>query len=276
MPSVDFTTVDGIFTAFTPSDMLGGVTPNLGQSPNLAQGAQPSVFNKILDILQNTGRGVYTAADIVSQLNGLTLGGDGSVDLSKYLDWYSTQGPLKTAFGANVVASQTFTGPDGSPQQISGMQEIVGKDFTLPNGVTPFDVSICVSRSPFFSPATRNCHLAEIMLNSMPNVVLAQLVPFMQVEFVSTKKAANELQAAGLMKFLLGAVPTNGDKQTPNAAMISAHQTGGNANDPPTDEVDYVGMEIFTSPQTLLNPLPNQSVGSSGARYSEVIDPMRP
>jgi hypothetical protein len=275
----DFTTLDGVFTQFTPADMVGTPAPNLGQDPNVQY---QDAFSILQDLLANTGRGVYTAADLKSRLDMLSQASNGSsnFDPSQYIDFYSTQG-FVTSLGSNVKASLTYADPTGSPQQIASIYEIVGKDFPAPTTVNPLDVSMIVSRSPFFSPSTRNVRQAEIFLNSMPSTVLAQLVPFLQVEFVQTRSSQNTLQAPGLLKFLLGAVDTTGaaSPKTPNDAMISAHQTGGSSptdGGPPVDEIDYSGMEMFTATQTMLNPQPNQSVGSSGVRYTDVIDPFRP
>jgi len=282
----DFTTIEGVFTSFSPSDMLGTVTPNLGQDPNFPD---TNAFKLLLEILENSGKGVYTTADIIEKIGALGTAPDGSApqDLSQYLSFYSTQGPIPALKKADSADQDSYIGPDGTPQKLGdAIQQMLGADFTLDIGAQPVkvDVSIICSRSPFFSPQTRNCHKVEPFLNNMPSTVLSQMVPYLQVEFMITRptSALGQLQAAGLLKFLQGAISTAGADNPQNAtdAMIGAHQIGsttGADGSVVSPEVDYAGMEMFTSPQTLYNPQPNVvSATTGGARYADVIDPTRP
>lgn len=276
----DFSTLESIYTSFTPSDLVGSVTPNLGQEPNLVDS---SAFDRLRNIIENNGKGMYSAVSIVAQLKSLTAKSTNGVDLSNFMDFHSTQG-FVDSLGKNVDASKAYVGPDGSLQNLSTnpIQQLLGADFKMPSPQVAFDASIFSIRSPFFAPSTRNCHRAEIFLNSMPSTILASMSPFLQVEFMVTRTSAATptLQAPGLLKFLLGAVPTTSadNPKTPTDAMIGAHQLGDNAGATSTAEVDYAGMEMFTAPQTLFNPLPNQTYpgANAPARYADVIDPTRP
>lgn len=281
MPTPDFSTLEGIFSAWTPADLVGTVTPNLGGVgaipgvPNAAGNA--TAFQLLLEILQNNGRGVYTAADLVKKFNDL-VSGDASlkgqgIDISQFLDFYSTQGFIDQ-LGPNVDNSKSYQGPTGTKLQISGLQEIIGKDFQIPAGnTTPLDVTLVCSRSPFFSPMTRGTHTAEVFLNAMPSIILQQLVPYLQVEFQLTRTAAANLQAPGLLKFLLGAPPIKANSTDATDLVIAGRQVGSDGN----EEVDFAGMEMFTSPQTLFNPLPNTANGTgTSGRYADVVDPTRP
>ena len=106
----------------------------------------------------------------------------------------------------------------------------------------------------------------------MPSTVLAQLVPYMQVEFQFARDPSEQLQAMSQLKLLLGAVPKS-ELKGANDAMLQGHQTV----DPETKrELNFVGMEAFTAPITLTNPRPNEKVGTKGERYVDIIDPFRP
>jgi hypothetical protein len=266
-----FSTLEQVFQMVTPSDLGGGQAFIFGGPLNKVDNA----IVQMQAILENNGKGVYKVSDLVDQFRTLSTpinGGSQGVDLSKYIAFYSTQGFID-ALGSNVEASKMHQGTDGSTLKVSSIQEIVGKDFTFAAGTkAPNDIAIVLSKTPFFNPSTRNTRKAEIFLNSMPSTVLQQLVPYMQVEFQTTRSPSPFLQTVGQLKFLLGAV----DKATtlaagPNKALIEGHQvTAGGV------ELDYAGMELFTSPQTLVNPQPNRVVQSSGGRYADVLDPFRP
>lgn len=269
MADQNFQTLDSIFQAFTPIDLANKQQPILGGPLEKIE----NVYTQLLNILESSGRGVLTAEDIKARINDLKNKSDISgVDLSTYLTFFKTNEVVD--LGPNTEKAKIYISNDGSPAQVSGMQEIIGKDFVVPVTRAPFDASIILSRSPFFNPATRNTKKAEIFLNSMPSTVLAQLIPFMQVEFQFTRDPADQLQTLSQLKLLLGAV----DKTKlagANKAMVEAHQIGGDA-DKSVSELDFVGMEAFTSPQTLTNPQPNKDVGTTGTRYTDVIDPYRP
>lgn len=269
MSEASFKTLESIFQTFVPADLVGKTQPNLGGPLEKVDNA----FSQLLRILENSGRGVLTAEDIKAEIQRIKTKSDaGSVDLWKYLSFFRTSEVVDLGPGSDKAA--IYVARDGSQAKVTSMQEIVGKDFLAPVTRAPFETSIILSRSPFFNPTTRNTKRAELFLNSMPSTVLSQLSPYLQVEFQMTRDASPNLQALGQLKLLLGAVKK--DTVGPaNRAMIEGHQVSGD-RDKNVPELDFVGMEAFTSPQTLTNPQPNRNVGTNGTRYVDVIDPYRP
>ncbi len=265
----------------TPSDLIGTLLPSLGQASQTA--ANPTL-GSVVGIISNTGRGVYTMADLVAKLQALKAGapaGSGP-DLSQLITIYTNTGV--PSLGASTAAAQMSVGPTGATVNVTSLAQIIGADFTIPTGhpAATMPVGVILSKSPFFSPQVRNTHRAEIFLNSMPNTVLAQLIPFMQVEFQSQRPGQVDAIAngsMGLLKFLEGAQMVSG-MGTADNAMFEAHQVAGTsaavapATVAPT--LNYAGMEMFTAPQTLTNPTPNSETGTDGARYVDVLDPYKP
>jgi hypothetical protein len=271
MSGEQFTQLEQIYQMFTPQDLVGTVQPNLGGPLEKVNNA----FVQLLALLENNGRGILSITDLIEQVNQLKTNSQlGSVDLSQYLTIWSNQGVPD--LGPTTAMSQLAQDPTGATTTVNNLKEVIGADFAFPDGtsVVPPNVSLILSKSPFFNPATRNTKKAEIFLNSMPSSVLAQLVPYMQVEFQFTRDPADQLQTLGLTKFLLGAV-SKGNLSAADNAIIEGHQIVGDANKQ-IPELDFAGMEMFTAPQTLVNPLPNQNVGTGGSRYSNIVDPFRP
>ena len=268
MAQADFSKIEYLFEMFQPADLVGTVQPQLGGPLTKVDNA----FAQLLRLLENNGRGVLAIDTLVSKVNDLKAKSAdlGGVDLSKYLTiWTDTGVPdLGPGTAKAKIAS-------GQPDPVNSLKEVLGKDFQFPSGAAqPPKVSVVLSRSPFFSPTTRNTKRAEVFLNSMPNTVLSQLVPLMQVEFDFKRSAADALQSPSLLRFLLG-----GTKLSAMGASTTAQVEGNQFVDlaaaSPT-ELDHAGMELFTSPQTLVNPQPNRDVGSNGVRYTDVLDPFRP
>ena len=120
-------------------------------------------------------------------------------------------------------------------------------------------VTFVLSDSAFVSPAIRGSTKVETFLNSMPPVVTTQMTPFFSLEV----SMPDHEGAASMMRFLLGRVSDTPDG--PSKQMLDGTRDEGT-------KITTSGMELFTSPQTLLA----ENVSSSPARYADVIDPLRP
>jgi len=269
MPVADFSKVEHLFEMFQPADLVGTVQPQLGGPLTEVDNA----FAELLRLLENNGRGVLGIDDLIKKINGLKAKSPelGAVDLSKFLTIWTDAGcPL---LGPGTAKAQ-ISGA-APPTTVTSLKEVLGKNFQFPAGAAqPPRVSVILSRSPFFSPMTRNTKRAEVFLNSMPNTVLAQLVPLMQVEFDFKRSPSDSLQSPGLLRFLLGGAKRS-SMGASTTAMVEGNEFVDLATANPT-ELDHAGMELFTSPQTLVNPQPNLDVGTNGVRYTDVLDPFRP
>ena len=139
---------------------------------------------------------------------------------------------------------------------------------------------IILSNSRFVNPAVRSAENAQLFLNSIPTIVMSRCVPYLSVEMVFDRPVSSRLASPSLMKFLLGSqdtstfAPGSADEMMVNGNTVARGVTTIDNSDPSKEkrDVTVAGMEMFTSPQTLINanPLPE------GNRYVPVIDPFRP
>ena len=160
-------------------------------------------------------------------------------------------------------------------------------------GSTVYDkcpVSYVMSTLPFLNPAAGRSADAEIFLNFMPSYVLSRMVPYVDVEFQFTRpfsesstSSPSHLNSTGLLHFLEGGLSFSSPSSGPNDVLASSHRI---MRDKDTETVQnqmgdykelklersYAGMEIFTSPQTLVNP----DHLDPSLRYKEILDPFRP
>lgn len=262
MADPDFSNLEQIFTMMTPADLAGKVKLNLGGVASELSGGPYSVLQSIID---NDGRGVLSVEDIVTKkLEEIATLADAPTadDLKGFFDVHSTKGS-PSWLGDDA---KSYQGADG-PKKISSVSEIIGANFKVPEG---FDLMLFNSRSPFFNPCKRHTKRVELFLNSMPSTILSQMVPYLDVEFQVTKAPTTGLPYLSHLRFLLGAKdPLLLDD--PDKAMLDGHRTFKNGQ-----EFDFAGMEMFTSPQTLVDPLPNIAAPGRLNRYSEIADPFRP
>lgn len=126
------------------------------------------------------------------------------------------------------------------------------------------------------SPAVKDVNALTIFMNSIPTIELAKCVPYLDLQFIFHQPPTNlnnRLQATSLAKFLGGA------RLVGSPGTVDHDLIYGNAITAPTDDnsistYTVAGMEMFTSPQTLLNLDPNEDNMTLTA--NSVRDKMRP
>lgn len=259
----DFSTLESIFTMLTPSDIAGGLKLSLGGSKDEFN----DVFRGLATVLENDGRGVLTASDLLDKVNSLSTGTDPikKEELQSAITIFGNPGFFGLADAKNSRVKNDV-------KSASSVVPIIGNTFDLNN----FPVMLLTSRSPFFHPAHRHTRKVEVFLNSLPPLVVASMAPYLEVEFQTVRNPSVQLQTMSQLKFLMGSVKkddndSQGDLQGANKALIE-----GSQNETSGAEFDFAGMEMFTSPQTMVNPTPNLNVGTDGLRYTEILDPFRP
>ena len=276
MPN-DYSELSAIFRMMTPGDLFGLPKTALGSS----QSDRSVVIDVIKTLFDQPGGGAITAPEMKQAL---------ADKLSK-----ATDSALKKQFNETIrFYSSEGNGIDPSvdwytyvPKQDQSELEQLGKFETIIGAQTPLSdrgkrMAIMISTSNFITPAVRKAANAELFLNFIPSYVMSRCVPYLNAEFVFDRplNQNNKLAAPSLMRFLLGAVDTTGDvaKNFPpgsaNALMVEGNQVvRTNSTTAVQDsEQTVMGMEMFTSPQTLVNP----SAPTPGSRYVSVIDPFRP
>jgi len=258
--AVDVSTLESIYRMITPADLLG--------AQKLSQGSiETTNFTKeLLDALYNVGPGgVLTVDALGNRLEELASNASPEKleQFKRTISFYSSTGKRVNALGQS---QNVAVGNDGKTviNNVS-FREIIGQD------VDPKKpMCILLSNSGYLSPATRNAERIEMFMNYVPSLIASRMVPILEVEFVFNRVDPVNLQSPGLMKFLLGSDPSAGaDNKSADAAMIAAREVHDVAFG---QQHTLAGMEMFTSPQTLINP---QQVSHS-ARYVDVLDPFRP
>lgn len=240
-----------------PIDMASGVDVDLGGP--LEEFDKP--LKRLSRLIENDAHGVYKSEDFVKNLTDLSTGADpiNKQDLENRFTIYTN------------VGSQKFFGAKGADKYLDGKNLktisdaglIIGKDFDLKKPVLLFS-----SKAPFLHPANRHTKRIETFLNSMPNVVVSSLVPYLDVEFQVSREPNGALPPMSQLRFLLGNVDVK-NMSSADKAMLQGKQVTSNGI-----EVDYAGVEMFTSPVTMVSPRPNAQ--AQGDRYNEILDPFRP
>jgi hypothetical protein len=225
------------------------------------------------DIYENYLVGVYSGDEIINNLKGLNAKGKGIYFNTMFQEANGGQTKyLEPKYWESMkVGNITGTATTYSPPANFFDEVCRGK-----GPVNPVDFSINVLRSAYFGAdpkfggrailpmALRNSDAVELFLNAMPTIFPSMMVPYFEVEFdfpiklpaqtknESRDQDANFLNRPSLLRFLLGSVDVrNMPLSEADKSLIATKKILSRAGKP--EDAYNVGMELFTSPQTLTN-----------------------
>lgn len=250
----------------------------------------PTYITRMIELLIDTSTGGYTSNDIVNGINRLMSAGnneqnngDSNTDLIS-----SINRTVKIVFGPGDdnhngtvaedggVLKGSSNGPNDSVQRILGSTTI-NNNIAHPNRNTSPSLSAILMNSVRVLPIHKNINAVTIFMNGMPNLELARSVPYLEILFQFSRPPVdgnNQIQGPGLIKFLDGAeVASDGTRRI----LVKANETIAVVNQD-IQRVTLAGMEMFTSPQTLVNANEDRQQFALGTnrRSAAVLDKFRP
>ncbi len=140
-------------------------------------------------------------------------------------------------------------------------------------------VSVYQILSSRISPSIKNADAVAIFMNALPTIELSRAVPLLDVTFQLPRPPIVNDQISGLslVKFLEGAKSTKefgaADLSMIRAKSVNQDLTAIAGGEIKTNEASESGIELFISPQTLVNAEPDNSEQS---RIVPIIDRFRP
>jgi len=256
--------------------------------------AVPAHETKLIELLIDTSTGGYTSNDIVNGINQIlsdtnsSLTGDTDLVAAVNRIVKIVYGPGDDNGNSNpsrnsgVIKGSTNRSQD-SIQHILGVTTI-NANLANPNRDTAPSLSGIMMNSVRVLPIHKNINAVTIFMNSLPSIEISRCVPYLEVLFQFSRpptNQANRIQAPGLIQFLDGAeIAADGTRRL----MLDANHLSGSTFNGDQQEFTLTGMEIFTSPQTLVNAnedrqqSANAMAGGQGnsRRTSPVLDKFRP
>jgi hypothetical protein len=252
------------FRIIQPSDLLGKYQLVDFKGNKLVDINKSTFVQKVVSLLINTGEnqaatGLPTLEEIVKQLNDfISSKSENDITEKQFHDF------LRVYSDTPVNGSQSYYWKGDRNQTIS-FAEIIKNSQKKPK------LGVIQTSSPFVSLAVRNTNKTALFMNAIPTLEFSRAVPYLDVRFQFNRPQSEgdkRLRVPSLIKFLEGAVVP----KDANALMSNATIDKQTTLDGTTRDVFKAGMELFTSPQTLVNP----SNARSASRYTRVLDPFRP
>lgn len=221
---------------------------------------------KLNNIIVQTQTGALLSSDLINELKLLKseFGGDDSVlrdNLSIYFD-----NDAKSVFGVK----QTIADVIGGTTLINEEPKRPEKDKTSVSVIQVFTSRI--------NPSNKNTNAVSIFMNAIPTIEWTAAVPYLDIEFNLGRAPIinNRVGQMSPLKFLEGAANVNSlgyaDKISASSISISKFESQKGI-EPDLERPGSSGIEMFTMPQTLINPEPGTS---ESIRATPVIDPFRP
>lgn len=269
--TIEFDTLSSIFRMITPAGFVGGVAAsrNIGRSDNLLASLAEMLF-------ESPGCGALPYDRLIARVNELASKAGDQNEANELKRVLSIMGPNQTL----KLGDRSLTWPYASYDlrqrqlvQVNGTNELFGRTVDDVDELKERPFSIVTINSPMLSPQRRDAERAELFINSVPTIVMSRCVPYVELELVFNRPgdgtSRTQLQSTSLLKFLLGADTTEFAADSANAAMIASRRR---VDSTLGIERTTAGMELFTTPQSLMN----MDVVPSENRYVDVIDKTRP
>lgn len=120
--------------------------------------------------------------------------------------------------------------------------------------------------NPFISPMMKDTGAIEIFMNAIPTLEFSKCVPYINLELVATRRTVGTTAPALTLHGFLNP-PTLGSA---DKTIIGSYAEQVRSEVLDLGEGNRAGIELFTSPQTLVN------MGETGFEFVPIIDRMRP
>ena len=238
--------------------------------------AANDIEKQLIALFVDTSEGSMTTVSMITELLDVLRGATQETRdnfLRTFQIWYtaSHQNELAGTPSSETVDIRDIIGSAGGQSSLS-----INTTPNSPSKDSP-GLSVILSNSHRVGLTQRDTNPAVLFLNSIPNVEMARAVPYVDATFYLGRPARNtstkQVQSLSLPRFLIGAEVV--EQGTPLADVVLANEISGTGNTvSATDTTRSVaGMEMFTSPQTLVNA---NEIDNPTLRGQAVLDKFRP
>ncbi len=222
-------------------DILSPSTINSGGTVNR------TVLGKVAENIMSVAEGGLTTAEILEQFSSFASpGSEADGRLAELISIYAKQGT-----SSGLAATQD-----------TDLEKVLGEK-------NANKLAIIMMKDINLLPAGRDNNAVTLFMNSIPTLEFSKCVPYLDIKIsvgrspLSNKK---QVQALSLAKFLEGSF--NASKNSGDEILTLA--LGDNPGDQNKSSTTISGMELFTTPQTLVN------ANGGFTRATSVIDKFRP
>ncbi len=233
--------------------------------------------SELIKLLINSSEGGITTKNLIEKLNDHTRDGNSNAINNIVRIYYDT-----LRLNGSSESVPTINDMLAGTRDVNSIHAIVNASPNCPTKTQP-GLSVIEVNHVNVVPSVKNVNAVTLFMNSIPSVELSRALPYVNIEFQYPRPPVdnqNRISTMTLLRFLEGSKKvTDGspDRQLAEGSRINTQLQGQDVVG-----VGSAGMELFTSPQTLVNANKTDAfiIGEDGqqqqVRAIGVLDKFRP
>lgn len=282
------------FGLYTARDLAGRIAleqvQGIAGTSRVASFDLPAPAQEVTDLtaaIIDTSEGAYLFTDLVSRINNLMTAPTAAEGSDAGAPATGVDGGLQQRVNRFIEvcgpSGNTLTGAE-SPIT---MDQVINNRFINSNPSNPDKntsphLSVIKVNNVRVTPSQKNINAITIFLNGMPSVELSRAVPYLEIQLLlpgSPVSQNGRLQNISLFRYLEGNVQVDSESGSTRTVLALATKTrsesslGGEEPNEQNTAYTATGMEIFTSPQILVNG--NESYNNPD-RVNPILDKFAP
>jgi hypothetical protein len=282
----------GLYTARDLSgrialEQLQGIVGANSTTANFDLPPPPQEITDLVAAIIDTSEGTYLLHDLVDRINNTMTGTTSAEGSDAGQLVMGGDGDLQQRINRFIE----ITGPEGATlngaENPVSMNDVLGNNFINNNPNNPDKdisphLSVIKVNNVRITPTGRNINAITVFLNGIPTIELAKAVPYLNIQLLTPGSPISQngrLENISLFRFLEGNVQVDASSNDVRSTIALANKVRNasflEGEEPTEQNTTYTstGMEIFTSPQTLVN---GNEYYNNPDRVNPILDKFQP
>ena len=282
----------GLYTARDLSgrialEQLQGIVGANSTVANFDLPAPPQEITELVAAIIDTSEGAYLLHELVDKINNTMTAPTGAEGSDSATPVTGDSGSLQERINSFIE----ITGPEGATlngaQNTVTMNDVLVNSFINSNPNNPDKdisphLSVIKVNNVRITPTGRNINAITVFLNGIPSLELAKVVPYLNIQLLTPGSPISQngrLENISMFRFLEGNVQVDADSNNVRSTIALANKVRNadflEGQEPTEQNTTYTqtGMELFTSPQTLVN---GNEFYNNPDRVNPILDKFQP
>jgi len=268
-------------------EQLQGIVGANSTTANFDLPPPPQEITDLVAAIVDTSEGAYLMHELVDKINN-------TMTAPQTAEGSDAGAPVSGESGGLQERINRFieiTGPEGAnlngAENTVSMNDVLANSFINSNPNNPDKdisphLSVIKVNNVRITPTGRNINAISVFLNGIPTIELAKAVPYLNIQLLTPGSPISQngrLENISLFRFLEGNVQVDSDSGNVRSTIALANKVRNadflEGQEPTEQNTTYTqtGMEIFTSPQTLVN---GNEFYNNPDRVNPILDKFQP
>lgn len=240
---------------------------NITSNTTVSFHSQDDISSLFVSSIIDTSEGCYLTKDVVKLINNSISQHQSPEVIRSIGDFVEIYGPKNEQFIIRTTPDHRYISFN---EFLQLRNNNINSNPEAPSKEKPNLVVYKVNHAKA-TPANKNINPAVIFLNGVPNIELARAVPYLDIKLVFPGppiSTSGRLQNTSLLRFLEGNAQINTTQGNTKTLLTLARDKQQNS-----ENTTISGIELFTSPQTLVNA---DETYNESTRINRILDKFQP